>query len=1167
MSAIMAIRRSVFAVCLVFILCLSGFAQNITGSITGVVKDPSGAVVSGATVTITNTDTGLVARTVSTDASGVYSAPLLPIGHYSISAASSGFSTATITAIELHVNDQLKYDLTVNPAATGQSITVEANAVQVETQSATAAGLINGTQIRELAMNNRNYEQLVGLQPGVVYGGNTDQIYIGGASVPGGTANTVSFSINGQRNSANNWMVDGADNVDRGSNLTLLNYPSVDAIAEFKVLRGLYNPEFGRDAGGMINVVTKSGTDKFHGDAYEFFRNDVLNANTYFNKLAHPIVPRSKLRYNDFGYTIGGPVKIPGLYTPDVNKTFFFFSEEFRRVLNYSTLSAIVPTAAERAGTFASPVCVSYNASTASCSSVGTQVTNINPVAQAYLKDIFSKVPLPNGGPGLDPHTLLSPVNNIYNARQELVRIDHNVSEKLALAFRFINDSIPTQEPGGLFTGDQIPGVATTNTNAPGKDYLGRFTATFSPTLLLDGGYAFSYGAIISDPIGLIAKTNSPDINPTLAFASTLARIPAVAWTNGSSVTGYGPYRDFNRDHQVFMNLSKIMGNHSLKFGGIYHHYQKTENASGNNVGTFTFDTTGDPNPGTSSCKTNPSQPACATTTYNQAFANFLSGYVGTFTQASTDLTPDVRMNQVEWYAQDEWKARRNVTVTYGVRWSWFQQPYDAKDELTNFVPSLYNPANAPVFGASGANVGLIVTPGANPLNGIAINNQNSPWGSRVGPSPLTNFAPRLGLAWDPTGSGKTSIRTGYGMTYDSSLVGVYEQNIFANPPFVQSVTLTGAPFDNVTSGTPKISAAPLALHGTPFTNALPYVQQWSLDVQQQLPMDMILDVGYYGNKGTHLLGEVDLNQPRPGAFATAGLVDRSGNPINPTACAAGLAQPTPTSKYCLQSSNEYVLESIRPYKGYDAINTIQPWFNSNYNSLQVALQKRFHGGSLINVDYTWSHALTDNQTDRSTAVEDLYCIHCEYGPSQLDRRQVLSANYVYEIPWLHEQHGFVGHVFGGWELSGIVAANSGLPLTVTTSSAFDPAGLGVKDASSAAGPRPDIIGDPNQNAPHEFLDWFNTSAFTDVPASAVRIGTSPRGTVTGPGFWRIDQSVFKNFVIHEDVRLQFRAEAFNLLNHTNYTTVNTTLGSAAFGQITGTRDPRIMQLALKLYF
>ncbi len=1103
-------------------------AQDITGNITGTVKDSTGAVVPAATVTVTNTDTKVVARIVSTGDAGLYVVPFLPIGHYSIAIEKKGFRKATISGIQLNAHDELTENAELQVGTTEQEVTVVANAVQVELENAQAAGLIDERQIREIPLNNRNYEQLVILQPGVSYGGG-DQLYFGTTN-PSGETNTVSFSINGQRNSGNNWTIDGADNVDRGSNLTLLAYPSVDAIAEFTTLRGNYNPEYGRSASGQIDVVTKSGTNDFHGDLYEFFRNDALNANNFLTNQAK--LPRPPLRYNDFGYTIGGPVIIPGLYKRGEHKTFFFFSNEFYRIKTSATVTGTVPTANERNGIFPTAVCVAHNAA-GGCTLTSTTVASINPLAAAYLKDIISRLPTPNDA-ALGPNALVSNLGSTFNHTQEIVKIDHIFGPRLSVFFRFINDSIPTIEPGGLFTASPLPGVATTSTNSPGRNYLGHFTAPLSATLVLDGGYAHSSGAIVSDPTGSILKANSPDIAATLPFTSTLNRVPSVTFQGGSSLTSFGQYRDYDRNHNVFANVSKILGSHSLRAGISYHHYEKTENAAGNNAATFGF--------------TNRGAPA-GPTNFEQSFANFLTGFVTQFTQASLDLTPDINTNQFELYGQDQWHARRNLTLSYGVRYSLFEQPIDANNFLTNFDPKLYDPSKAPTIDANGniCTVGPCAGGGTpNPnfdrLNGIIINGKNSPFGSKVGSTQTNNFAPRVGIAWDPFGKSKTSIRAGYGVFYDSTLFGIYEQNIFQNPPFVQSVSILNTQFSNPAAVAPTLSALPPALRVSPVNFKTPYNTEWNLDIQHELRRNLMVDVGYYGSKGTHLLGIADINQPQPGAFVAAGL--------NPAA-----------------ANFEATLNRIRPFLGYGPINGIDTRFDSNYNALQAGANWHFGKNSLIGLAYTWSHALTDAQTDRSSAAQNTYNPAAEYGPSQLDRRHVFTANYVYDLPFFSNRHDVLGYTLGGWELSGLVTANSGLPLTAFTTSSADPAGQGTALSTSAASLRPDQIANPNSGAPHSLTQWFNTAAFANVPAGQFRPGNAGRGTIIGPGFQRWDVALMKNIPVREDMRFQFRAEAFNVFNHTNFNTVSTTLGSGSYGQVTGVRDPRIMQVALKFYF
>ena len=1163
------------AVLLVLVLLSASVAlgQEVTANIAGTVTDPTGAVISGASITIVNTDTNQL-RALTTDATGGYSAPLLPIGHYKVTAAAPGFTTLTSTGITLNVNDKRQVNFVLKVGGEANEVNVEANPLQVETLTSTAAGLVSGTQIRELSLNNRNYQQLLTLVPGVASTA-SDQMYVGGFN-PTGAANTVQFSINGGRTSQNNWMIDGADNVDRGANLTLSSFPSVDAIAEFKVLRSNYDAEFGRNGAGQINVVTRTGTSTFHGGAYEFVRNDYFNANSYFNKYNRAVpLPRPRVRYNNFGWTLGGPVYIPGVYNTKKDKTFFFFSQEFRHYNVAANPTATVPTLDERGGSgaalFTSPVCTQWssNFAGATCTQTGTSIpaSAWSPLAAAYVKDIVSKIPAPNPTTGQDQHTLRSSWTNIFRFREELFKIDHNFGQRLTVSGKILRDDIPTEEPGGIYSAAVIPGMATTSTNSPGHNYGVRGTATLSPTLLLEAGWAYNYSAIVSRVLGFTKLENSPTVAGLLGglpFKTVHDRIPNIAFQNGSSFAGNGPYNDFNFNHQFFGNVSKIWNTHTFKFGATYNRYRKTEDNTSGTEGTFNFNNAG--------------LPAGGATNYMQSWANFLLGHAtGTpnaFSQSAVNITPDIRQNSFEFFGQDTWRIKPNVTLTYGVRWSIFRQPFDEQNQISNFDPKAYDPAKAPCINADGTlditsivNGKPVSACNANydPLNGFYISGKNSPWGRKVSNEDMNNFAPRVGIAWDPWGDGKTSVRAGWGMFYDTILVGSLEFDVLFNPYLVNSVAITNTSLDNPTGGTSgALSAARSAkrVYGRvpdPWQN--PYSEQYSLDVQRELGRGFMLDVGYYGSQGHHLIGVIDYNQPVPFDYVTK------------LACPAGVTTNcVPTGSF-ITSGTTGLLNRIRPYLGYTGLDMMETMFNQNYNSLQVQLQKKFAGDGLVNIAYTWSHSLTDNQTDRSSAPQNSRDIRADYGPTPQDRRHVFTANFVYPLPWFKAQKGVVGHVLGGWQFSGIASYWTGVPLTVTGflpgTASIDPAGLGCL-GPSPCGIRPDMIANPMMGAPLTQAKWFNTSAFTNTPAGQYHVGTERRGTVYGPGIQRWDLSVFKNFKITERVSTQLRLESFNAFNHVNFDGVNTTLsstGSSGFGAITSTRDPRNVQLGMKVNF
>lgn len=1161
-------------------------AQETTGSISGTVTDATGASIKGAKVVLTNTDSGQEVRRLTTNNDGFYTAPSLPLGSYRLVISDTGFGDETVTGIVLHANDTLTVNGSLQPGAQ-ESVTVTAEQLAINLESATQGTTIDGTQVRELVLPTRNYEALVGLQPGVSYTGG-DQIYIGNSN-PVGATNVVNFSVNGARTSGNAWTVDGADNVDRGSNFTLLTYPSVDAIAEFKTLRGTYSAEYGRSASGQINVITKSGTTDFHGSAYEFVRNDIFNANSTLNKLsttpsgaARTTSARSKLRYNDFGYTIGGPVWLPKVYDGRKHGTFFFFSQELRRVILYAPLTLTgVPSLAERQGTFSQPVCTSTylpGGATTTPSNLGkcqnsgtTNVAVSSPLAQAYLKDIFSKLPAPDATGTL----ILAPQRNIYNGNQQIIRIDQGFGPKLQTFFRFIHDSIPTQEPGGLFQGSGYPGVNTTSTNAPGKIYLAHATYLFSPSLLLDAGYAYSWGALLSDPIGLMLNSNSPDVSAletktgALAYPSTLARVPGLAFTGGTSLSTYGPYRDYSRNHNVFANVTKTIGSHSVIIGVDYNKYNKQENNAGANAGSFSFQAGNVPTTSTAQ-------------TYQQSFANFLTGYVTSFSQASVDVTPSIKDNQFEAFVQDNWKVTPRLTLNIGVRYSYFAQPTDANHELSTFDPSLYNTANAPTIDTTGS-ICVVGAPckGVTPngtvtlrqaiTNGMSVNGKlvgttansilvsgtNSPYRDKVGKEDKLDFAPRVGFALDVFGDGTTSLRGGYGLAYDSSLFGTYEQNIFQNPSFVYTPSISNTSFDNPAALSANTSYSAQLIRATSPKFRTPYDQQFSLSVQHKGPFGIFSEIAYVGSVQTHLLGLIDINEAPVGAFAAAnpGVTVTSGNTV--------------------------LVNQYRPYKGFQAINSVNPIFSGNYNALQVSTKRQFSRGSEIAANYTYSKALTNANADRTGGPQISSNPSAEYGRAAADRRNMFNMDAVYIVPFYYDQHGVLGHLLGGWEVSALAFANSGLPLNATTSG-LDPAGVGFL-GSSIAGGRPDRVGNPNADNPaypiHTRQHWFNVGAFTAVPGQ-IRAGNAQRNSIEGPGWWRADLGLFKNVTFYDRLHLQLRGEATNVFNHTNPDGVtvsgivngyNAATGvtsySSTAGNISSYRDKRILQLGAKLVF
>lgn len=1195
--------RKVLLLAVLIVAMASAWAQETTGSISGTVTDSTGAVITNAQVVVKDTDKNINVRTVRTGSGGEFSLAQLPVGHYALTVEAKGFRKFVLNGIALHVNDRQTFFPKLEVGTESQQVTVEAAAQQVNMEDAVAVGVVNGTQVKELAMNNRVWTQLVTLVPGVSDSNSTDQYFVGATNPMSPTAtNITGFQVNGGRREENNFVVDGMDNVDRGSNLTLLSFPSVDSISEFRIVRGVYDADLGRGAGAQVNVITRSGTSSLHGGLYEFFRNDYLNANNYFNNKNK--VVRPLLRYNDFGGTIGGPVYIPGIY-PQRNKTFFFFSEEARRVVTYTNTSAVVPTPDMLQGTFSHPVCTSWtyvNGSPGSCATTGTQISAIDPVAAAYIKDIYSKFPAPQNG-----FNLLSTLDNISNFREENLKIDQVFGSKLTVSGKILRDTIPTTEAGGIFTGYPVNGIATTSTDSPGHQYSIHATATLSPSLIVDASYGFSYGAILSHVIGAENFSSSPDVQSALTgfpFTNMLGRVPTLSISTGTGVSTFGPYNDYDRNQTVGGNVTKVIGAHTLKFGAIFYHTNKHENQlSGSNNGSFTFLGTNAPS---------------GTPTFDQAWANFLIGNASSFAQADQDLTANIFDNQFEYYGQDTWRIKKNLSVTYGLRHSFFRQPTDASgpggsSRLSSFDPAFWKAANAPciistgdidVTLSHGIPTGSACNPNYSPLNGIIYVNPpdyhgftgaRSPYGSKIGKEYNRAIAPRIGIAWDPWGDGRTSIRAGYGMFYDAGLfLGNAELNLALNPGFVTNNNFSNVTFSNpqgATATTVTHTAAPTINLRVPINYQSPYTQQWSVDMQHQMAGNWFFDIGYFGNNGVHLPGFVDTNAPTPGAWQSC---------AEPNSCTSGpniiqfaKADNSICSNLpCITSKNTNKLNVLRPYLGYAGLNDFEDIFTSNYHSLQAQVQKKFSGNSMINLAYTWSHGLTTDQADRSTGavIPQTYTAirSNNYGPTIADRRHVFTGNFVYDLPWLREQHGVLGHVLGGWEVSGVQTFQTGLPVTVFVSGAnvVDTAGVGCL-GSTPCSLRPDQVGDPNLGAPNSLGQWFNASAYgcygtagnnllhcQPYTGQTTGIGTARPGSARGPGFWRTDLGLFKNIRFSERFTGQLRLETFNTFNHTNPIQPGGPGGSGS-GNITASnfdlsqyaRDPRLLQLGMKLNF
>lgn len=1122
---------SFLTVCVVVLgLSLAGLAQELAATLTGTVTDASGAVIANATVLVHSEDTGVDVRSVPTSSTGNFNITNLSAGRYTVTVTNSGFQTFVAKDVILNVAEKHTLDVQLKTGKVGETVEVTAENTPIQTTTAEQSGTVTGDQVRELALSNRNFEQLVLLQPGV-----SNQL----GDKPGfGLSSNTAISVNGARTGANNWTVDGADINDSGSNGTLLNTPGIDAIQEFTLERSNYDASFGRSGGGQVVVAVKSGTNQFHGSAFEFNRNNYYNANTFGARAAiaaggAPSANETPIeRYNDYGFTIGGPIFIPKVYHPDKDKTFFFWSEEWRKASTPGTNIITVPTAAELGGAFTGAIPLAP----AGCVTVSGTTSTISPTcfsqnAQAYLSAYMAANPAnPNG-------QLVTNFTQLNNFRQDIIRLDQNVGDKVRLYGRYMQDSVPQNFPYGLWGAVNYPGVETTSLNAPGRNLVINATATLSPKVVNEVEFVDAWGAINSVLTNAIA--DSPAFTSTLtnltAYSDPYGRAPNITFGSGAAglTNTSAPYFERNKDKNIFDNVSIQYGNHTIRTGLTAMWMTKTENGD---AGAATF--------GFSNANGNPE------------FANFLLGQADTYTQQSKDTVPYLHYVNFEAYVQDDWKITPRLTMNLGVRYSYFPSPSDSNNTLVNFDPNVFDAGEAPVIDpvtgkmAPGNNAatyanGLIFPTGAACTAAQAIGPlvTCSPYGSKVNPSSNNNWGPRLGLAYDPFGNGKWAVRAGYGIFYDRTLNGIWEQNAFGDPPLVQTATVNNsgaAPvnlFDNtnaLSAAGPPLGPSTLTVTGTP-TFKVPSYQDYNLSVQHEIMPNTVLEVGYVGTKGVHLLGDVNINQPT-----------ESTRLANPNVDANALV----------------------PSVGYQAIVSRATLFTSNYNSLQVSLNRRFSKGLTLGVAYTWSKLLTTNPQDRSLGAYDAYNLKADYGPSTLNTPQILVVSYVYDLPFFKNQRNVAGYVLGGWEISGISNFQSGQSVTVTqggvdpfATPANNNSGLNLARGATAQ-IRTDLIGDPK--GPKTAAEFFNTAAFMEASG---HFGTERPGTVLGPGFQLWDISLIKNINIMERLSMQLRLETFNAFNHGSPDSVDTGIASGTFGQVTGWHDPRTVQIGAKFKF
>jgi hypothetical protein len=1166
------------------------FAQD-TASITGTVTDPSGAAVANAQVTVTSVDQGS-ARTANANSSGEYLFPALPVGSYNMTVTAQGFKKYQASGIKLDVGQKARNNVQMQVGAAQESINVEGtNVAQVETQSSDLTGVVTGKQITQLELNGRNFTQLVTLVPGVSNQTGQDEGTVG-------IYGNVAFSVNGGRTEYNNWELDGGDNMDNGSNETLNVYPSLEAIAEFKVLTSNYGAQYGRNGSGTVEVETKSGTNKFHGNVYEFVRNDAFNASNYFQDTVPPY------KKNDFGYTIGGPIW--------KNKTFFFWSQEWRRDrVPGQNFNQSVPSIAERGGDF-SDQCAPINPN-GNCPSVGADLTAVgfNP-SDPTIQGLLSEIPLPTQDNGANSVFVSSPVQPT-NWREELIRVDHNLTDKQRLTFRFIHDSWDTITPVPLWTNQGSFPTIQTAFKGPGVALVARLNSTFSPNLLNEFVFSYTTDHIILNNIGNWKRSAFPGfVVPDVFPGNGDGILPGINLVTGAYGGGFGEDAGYipngvynsNPTYTFRDNVNKIVGKHNLQFGAYAVAGQKNELGGelspGSIPGYLTFDDSN--NPGTFST--------------GNAFADLLLGKITSFGQQDVRLKYYNRYKILEPYFQDDWHATNRLTLNLGLRLSLLGTYREKKRQAYNFDPAKYDPATAPAIDdangtATGTAGALIPSATANPFDGIV------QCGGAGGAFPIAGFpsaavggssypgcvkghlfnpAPRIGFAYDPRGNGKTAIRGGYGIFFEHA-----NGNEGNTESLENSSPLANAAQRNNINGYAGSGSAqaqlPLSVTSIPNKAVWPYIQQWHVDVQHEIAKSTVATVSYVGSKGTHLNRQTDLNQLHP--------VPLSQNPYNPgetygandcnspdnfgvptsgtTPGGAGIpyAGPgvlSPAVNVGIAACGTSA-DPFRPFLGYGDIAHLEFKASSIYHAFQTSV-RRSVGGLQLSFAYTWSHSIDDASDRFDGSFVNSYDPHSNRASSNFDQRHILNFSYIWDLPFF-KNPGLTNKVLGGWQFSGLTSFQTGTPFSVIVST--DNAGVANGIGSAA---RADVIGDPRAGVVQDPTELgpqiYNPNAYA-LPRG-LTFGDSGRNSLNNTHWTNFDMALFKHFKVTESVAFEFRAEAFNVFNHTQWRPIAGDSGSAAsnlgesnntfdtdpsngFLQVTDAHNPRILQLGAKFIF
>jgi Carboxypeptidase regulatory-like domain len=1138
------------------------FGQDAT--IIGSVTDPAGAVVPNVVITVTHVATNKI-RTVTTSDSGQYAVTALEVGLYNIKAELQGFKIEERQNVKLDVAQRERVDFQLRMGTTAESISVEGDAVAVQTDNGAQSSLLTGQQLTQLATNGRSIYNIVNLTTGASSLQPDFQV----PTPVGGNANV---SFNGNRTGHNIYLLDGGENLDRGGSGTFSVMPSLDSLAETQIQSSNYSAQYGLSSGATITTVVRSGTKDFHATLWEFLRNNALDARNFFNPAPAPV---AKLNLNIYGFNVGGPVTFGKLYNPNRTKTFFFFNMEWRSLIQGGLTNQQVPPTSEYGGDFgATPITVPTTAQMApavlfaNCPggvaptgiTQGSAFPNntipscmISPNATSLLNaggkygGIF---PAPTGLNSNGLPVFIGGNNTPTNVREEIVRIDENLTDKFTIFGHFIWEKIDQGFGTTMWSGDNVPSASNSFGN-PSYSGVVHTAYVINPNLVNEIAFNYNGNRINIAPTGLSSAPSDFTFNRFFNTPNDLNRIPSIQLkTTGSNFTlNWVPWQNAANDYQIRDDVSWTKGRHQIKFGGSWALYTKVQDLFAPTQGSFVFD---------------------GSFTGND-FADYLLGAAQNYQENA--LQDSGHWNNQSWalYIEDNYRVNNRLTLNLGLRWDGVPHTYEVNNRASNFYPNFYNtvtpgqvfidPTNpsgiSPTAPYLGSSPNPLLAGQSFYLNGIGISGQPGV------PRGLVNnhwlgFGPRLGFAYDIAGDGKTVIRGGFGIMYER-IQGNDMYNAGPNVPFSASVNFNDVSLNNPhqqAAGTTVQSGAIPVSSITGLNNSqyqLPSSTQFSLGVQRAIGKS-VFSASYVGSQNRH-----------QNFYQETNLANQS---ILPSFLCTGCSSAT--------------YNAALPYLGYHAVEMSTNEANGDYNSLQLAMRGTVKSDLTYQLGYTYAHS-NDPSTNGTGSGGDLNPVSNPYegwkydwGPSAFDRRNVFFANFVYDIPLLrNSENKWLKTFVGGWEVSGVVTAETGAPVNLTIGSfAGSPCNV-VPNCSE----RPDISG--SLVYPHTVSQWFSTS---NISAPAIGTwGNLGHNAIRGPGRDNWDLSLFKNFLLSESrgSSLQFRAEFFNIWNHTQFKGdvgnggLNNSIsfnsdGSVAangVGAITAAYDPRTIQFGLKLIF